>query len=181
MEVNIETSKSAERKGLIICYYLFKEMASPRIAQREFRVLRKSWFSYVDSEREKEGMERCLPDGQHTKACCGKSGTSYPHWPPSYRSEATDQLLCLLGRSYPHRLHLADLWMSSLREQAADGRTICLVQQRCPSLQPTCERPQQRRPRMDCVGLCERAIRDNDSICLCCCPIHREECPVHHY
>jgi len=161
-------------------------MASPKIPQREFRVLQKSWFSYVDGEREKEGMSRCLPGGRHTKTCCGKSGTSYPHWPPSCRSEATDQLLCLLGRSYPHRSHLADFWVSSLREQAADGRpdydrrTVSLIERSCPSLrQSPSERPRQKRERVDCEGLCERVIRINDSICLCCCPVHREECPIH--
>ena len=61
----------------------------------------------------------------------------------------------------------------NLRERAADGRTICLVQQGCPSLQPSPgERPPQKRRRMDCAS--EWYGRNNDSICLCCCPVRRD-------
>jgi hypothetical protein len=144
---------------LIICYYLFKEMASPRIPQR---VLQKSWFSYVDGEREKEGMSRCLPGGRHTKTCCCKSGTSSP----------LAALLPLRGnRPTP----------MSLGPVVHRSQTVSLVERSCPSLrQSSSERLRQKRGRVDCEGLCERVIRINDSICLCCCLVHREECPIHH-
>jgi hypothetical protein len=38
-------------------------------------------------------MEWDLPKGR--RCDCRKSGTSYPHWPPTCQTEALDQLNCL--------------------------------------------------------------------------------------
>ena len=84
------------------------------LSDGQYRVLENSWISYVQSEREKEGMKLIDLAHRRTKCDCGKSRTSYPHWPPSCRSEAVDQLCCLLGRSYPHREYLAKCWLTSI-------------------------------------------------------------------
>jgi hypothetical protein len=58
-------------------------------------------------------MEWDLP--KRRRCDYGKSRTSHPHWPPTCQTEALDQLNCLLGQSYPHRLYLAHCWISFLR------------------------------------------------------------------
>jgi hypothetical protein len=68
-----------------------------KLSRREFNNVKKSWLTYVQSEREKQGKESYVRLGR----CCGKSESSYPHWPPTCQAEALDQLQCLLGRSYP--------------------------------------------------------------------------------
>jgi hypothetical protein len=123
--------------------------------------------------------------------CCDKSRTSYPHWPPTSHREAIDQLLCLLGRSYPHREYLAHCWVAFLYRQLAPAvegtkchrdrmNILTLVRKSCPTLVAS-DRPSPRpkRQRMDCENICEPAIENNLPTCLCCCGIHREECPAH--
>ena len=98
-----------------------------------------------------------------TKCDCGKSRTSYPHWPPSCRSEAVDQLCCLLGRSYPHREYLADCWLTSLfRKLALEGTEeteamITLVQNSCPVLQSAGEVPTAKGRRMHRIAASRRS------------------------
>ncbi|KAN0067277.1 hypothetical protein V8E54_014540 [Elaphomyces granulatus] len=157
-----------------------------QISDGQYRAMEQSWLSYVHGEREKEGMPR-----YGSKCNCGKSRTSYPHWPPSCHSEAVDQLRCLLGRSYPHRQYLAHCWLTSLfRKLAVEGTDeiqtmITLVQKICPALQSAGELPDmsaQRHKgsrRIDCDAICQPAIDENDPTCICECRHHREECPVH--
>jgi hypothetical protein len=158
------------------------------LSDGQYRVLENSWISYVQREREKEGMKLIDLAHRRTKCDCGKSRTSYPHWPPSYRSEAVDQLCCLLGRSYPHRESLAKCWLTSLfRRLALEGTEeteamITLVQNSCPVLRSAGEMPRakgRRVHRIDCDTICKPAITYNDSTCICDCGLHREECPVH--
>ncbi|KAN0078763.1 hypothetical protein V8E54_005276 [Elaphomyces granulatus] len=67
-----------------------------------FRALKKAWLDFVHDQKEKEGGQRYLPKA---KRChCGKSLTSYPHWPPSTYEEAVAQLRSLIGESFPHRM-----------------------------------------------------------------------------
>jgi len=151
-----------------------------------FYALTASWLTYVRGEREDAGMNHHLP---HSARCfCGKSNTSYPHWPPTTHLEAMAQLRCLTGRSYPHHLYLADCWVAWLCQQQAQTGTaemegiISLVGNACVkrvrnSLQNHGEQP--RRPKMDCQGICEPVLEKRSCFCLCCCPEHREECPVH--
>src|SRR5712664_3277422 len=108
-----------------------------------FRALKKAWLEFVRDQKEKGG-QRYLPKA---KRChCGKSLTSYPHWPPSTYEEAVAQLQCLIGESFPHRLYLAHCWITSLYVQLAAGskgieKTISLVQQSCESLQQSTKDP----------------------------------------
>lgn len=157
----------------------------PQLSRESFRLLRGSWFAYVDVERKKDGMGWDLPKGR--RCDCGKSRTSYPHWPPTCQTEALDQLNCLLGQSYPHRLHLAHSWMSFLWGTIIPGTSttqhetmISLVQKSCPTLQlsETVETPK-RKGKIDCMGICEPVLEAQSSHCLCACFFHREECPVH--
>jgi hypothetical protein len=167
-----------------------------KLSRRDFNNVKKSWLTYVQSEREKQTEDSYVRLG--SGRCCGKSQSSYPHWPPTGQQEALDQLQCLLGRSYPHRDYLAECWLSNLFGQllpvegrgpgsktAGDlKRTISLIQKSCPALlrldrQIADEATKPKRRRMDCEGICEPVLVENRSDCLCCCPFHREECPAH--
>src|SRR6267378_8720541 len=87
-----------------------------------FRVLKKAWLDFVHEQKEKDGGQRYLPKA---KRChCGKSLTSYPHWPPSTYEEAVAQLQSLIGESFPHRLYLAHCWVSSLYIKRAAGSNV---------------------------------------------------------
>ncbi|KAN0069184.1 hypothetical protein V8E54_012813 [Elaphomyces granulatus] len=103
---------------------------APEPSSADTLTLTTSWLAYVRGEREEAGMEQSLP--HLTRCSCGKSRTSYPHWPPTTHGEAMAQLRCLTGTSYPHRLYLADCWITSLyREQAqswTDGYAIHSLQ-----------------------------------------------------
>ena len=110
---------------------------------------------------------------------CGKSMTSYPHWPPTCQSEAVDQLHCLVGQSYAHT------WMAFLLGKATDGtkddiEIISLVRNSCPVLlqSENNDTPNRKRGKFDCEGICRPVLEANSSDCLCACPCHREECPV---
>ena len=105
----------------------------------EYKTLEKSWLSYVCHERKNAGMHESSPVASHSKrrtgasakptntfkpthrflpCSCGKSGMSYPHWPPSCHEEAVDQLRCLLEAN-PHRLHLTHEWRNFLWREVA--------------------------------------------------------------
>ena len=159
------------------------------LSSEETLTLRTSWLAYVHEEREEVGMKQSLP---HLNRCsCGKSRTSYPHWPPTTHGEAMAQLRCLTGTSYPHRMYLADCWITSIyrkraeswADTAASDALVDLVGKACgketkESQQESGE--QVRRKKMDCRGICEPALQNKSCFfCLCCCPEHREECPVH--
>jgi hypothetical protein len=157
-------------------------MASyPLLPREDFRLLRESWLGYVEVELRKEGIELLeLPEGR--RHCnCGKSRTSYPHWPPTCQSEAVDQLHCLVGESYPHRQYLAQCWMAFLLGKSTEDQTmISLVQKSCTVLAlPKHEPPRCRRRKMDCEQICQPVLDANSCHCLCGCFTHREECPVH--
>ena len=64
-------------------------------------------------ERMEEGGTGYLPNArnQPTASHCGKSKTSFPHWPPSTYEEAVEQLQCLIGESFPHLISLANCWI----------------------------------------------------------------------
>jgi len=183
----------------------------------EYKTLEKSWLSYACHERRVAGiLESPLPVAGHPKrrtragakptnsfhrthrslpCSCGKSATSYPHWPPSCHEEAVDQLRCLL-EAQPHRLHLAHGWQTFLwREQSRaesgapwseEHSILSLLRNSCATLFPDDEisdnQDEGTKPKFDCKSIgCERAIRENLSLCLCCCFCHREECPVHRW
>jgi|SRR5467141_560509 len=149
-----------------------------------FRALKKAWLDFVHDEKEKEGGQRHLPK---VKRChCGKSLTSYPHWPPSTYEEAVAQLRSLIGESFPHRMYLADCWLTSLHMKLAAGsegveKMISLVQQSCGSLHQSAERRVANV--VDCRMICEPILKAqgtaNGSSCLCGCGRHREVCPIH--
>jgi hypothetical protein len=154
-------------------------------------------------------MRSHLPSIRNSRSffcSCGLSKVSYPHWPPSCYEEAVDQLHCLIGQSYPHRLYLAQCWLVSLQKKLYEsaGKTeheespqdlgiiISLMQETCPTLASSPEQPEQnvdsfsinrfkttRDIRIDCQSLCYRVLREGGSYCLCCCSSHREECPIH--
>jgi hypothetical protein len=179
-----------------------------------YKMLEQSWLSYVCHERRVAGIESPLPVAGNAKrrtragakvtnsfqrtlrflpCSCGKSGTSYPHWPPSCHEEALDQLRCIL-EAYPHRLHLAHGWQSFLwREQCRRKsetpeleeyvELASLLRNSCPTLFPDDDNPDEGLKRkFDCKSFgCERVIREKLSFCLCCCFRHREECPVHRF
>jgi len=120
------------------------------------------------------------------RCSCNKSLTSYPHWPPTTYDEAMAQLNCLIGESYPHRIYLAECWVTSLYVKMATGsegieHIISLIEETCQSLNKS---PKQRGPyKVDCRKICEPALKAkgtaNGAFCLCDCSRHREECPVH--
>jgi len=152
----------------------------------DFYALTASWLMYVRGERDEAGMNHHLP---HSARCfCGKSNTSYPHWPPTTHREAMAQLRCLTGRSHPHRLYLADCWVVWLRRQQVQTGTaemedlISLVGNACVKRARSSQRndvEQFRRSNMDCQGICKPVLEMRTCFCLCCCPEHREDCPVH--
>jgi len=165
------------------------KMASPGPEQSstDIQTLTKSWLGYVRGERKAAGMKQYLPYSAH--CFCGRSRTSYPHWPPTTHGEAMAQPRCLTGNSYQHRLHLADCWHRTLcmeqarsRDDTAETKAlISLVGKVCgeaakKSLRRTGE---QTRQKIDCGEVCEPVLREKSCFCLCCCPAHREECPVH--
>ena len=152
----------------------------PQLPRESFQHLRESWIAYVNVERKKDGMGWDLPKGR--RCDCGKSRTSYPHWPPTSQTEAIDQLKCLLGQSYPHRQYLAHCWMVFLLTDDTEKhkKTISLVHNSCPVLQLSeNETPKRRRVKMDCAVICQPVLDAKSSHCLCGCWSHREECPVH--
>ena len=157
-----------------------------QLPRESFRHLRQSWLAFVDVERKKDGIGWDLPRGRYCD--CGKSMTSYPHWPPTCQSEAVDQLHCLVGQSYPHRQYLAQTWMSFLLGKATDGtkddnEIISLVRNSCPVLlqSENNDTRKRRREKFDCEGICRPVLEANSPDCLCACPCHREECPVHRF
>jgi hypothetical protein len=137
--------------------------AGAELSDGQYRILENSWLSYVQSEREKEGMEPIDLAHWRTKCNCGRSRMSYSHWPPSCHSEAFDQLYCLPGRSYPHREYLADCWLTSLfRKLALEGTEetesmITLVQNSCPVLQSAGEVPTAKGRRMHRIAASRRS------------------------
>jgi hypothetical protein len=96
---------------------------------KDFRKLKKNWLTFVRRERRSEGLPAYLPYRQTLAiSCyCGKSSISYPHWPPSSYEECTDQLLCLLGRSYLHRSYLAECWRSTDKKRPKQSRLILCI------------------------------------------------------
>ena len=52
---------------------------SMELSHHEFNNVKQSWLTYVQSEREKQGKDTYARlESSH---CCGKSQTSYPHYP----------------------------------------------------------------------------------------------------
>jgi hypothetical protein len=138
----------------------------------------------VHEEKEKEGELPYLPKARRCR--CDKSLTSFPHWPPTTYEEAIAQLNCLIGESFPHRLYLADCWMTSLYLKLAKGsdgieKIISMIQDNCQSLDKSPKRPGTNK--FDCREICEPVLTAkgtaNGSFCLCSCSRHREACPVH--
>ena len=165
-----------------------------RLPDRDYEVLKTSWLEFVQSERVKLGLKARLSPSSYGR-CCGLSRTSYPHWPPAHHREALDQLRSLLGQSAPHRQYLADCWMRYLSKKHAQeewqeselSRIITLAHNSCPALSPwgqdglhLSKRKKKRWTKKDCDNVCVGALRDAKlSLCLCCCPEHREQCPIH--
>ena len=110
---------------------------APELSAADLHTLTTAWLNYVHDEREDAGMERHL--SRSTRCLCGKSNTSYPHWPPTIHREAIAQLECLTSCSFPHRLYLADCWITTLYRQEARNWTdtaeveglISLVESAC--------------------------------------------------
>ena len=142
-------------------------MASyPQLITREnFRYLRESWLEYVEMELKKEGIA-----WEHRHCNCGKSRTSYPHWPPTCKLEAVDQLRCLVGESAPHRQYLAHCWMTFLlgkntADSEDDKNLISLVHQSCPGLlTPKHETHRHRRGKLDCERVCQPVLDINSIV-----------------
>jgi len=149
-----------------------------------FRVLKKAWLDFVHEQKEKDGGQRYLPKA---KRChCGKSLTSYPHWPPSTYEEAVAQLQSLIGESFPHRLYLGHCWITSLYLKLAAGsegveKIISLVEQSCEGLRQNAKN--QIANKVDCHAICDPVLKAQGtakgSFCLCDCGRHREVCPIH--
>ena len=142
-------------------------MASyPQLITREnFRYLRESWLEYVEMELKKEGIA-----WEHRHCNCGKSRTSYPHWPPTCKLAAVDQLRCLVGESAPHRQYLAHCWMTFLlgkntADSEDDKNLISLVHQSCPGLlTPKHETHRHRRGKLDCERVCQPVLDINSIV-----------------
>ena len=172
--------------------YINVQKMSYRISRQHFQILKKSWLAFVRDEKRKEGETGYLPSGRNmlTACHCGKSKTSFPHWPPSTYEEAVEQLRCLIGESFPHRLYLANCWIISLRKKLVTVQeqpsqrnvegTIHLVEANCELERYSGGEPLRRNAcKVDCKTICEPILKANSCYCLCCCRRHREECPVH--
>ncbi|KAN0074352.1 hypothetical protein V8E54_008289 [Elaphomyces granulatus] len=160
-------------------------------------ILRDSWLEFVTFEMSALGLTHGLPRRRfRTRTCCHRSRINYPHWPPSSEEEAFDQLDCLLDepKTAPHRMYLAECWLAFLYRNLAAGSnvsaTIKLVEQGCPIIlsgKPSLlgnkgsRRRVGRWERKSCEDICEPVLLKNKPFCLCCCPEHREDCPVHRY
>jgi hypothetical protein len=165
-----------------------------RLPRRDYEIVKTSWLEFVRSERVKLGLEARLRPSSYG-LCCGLSRNSYPHWPPTHHREALDQLRSLLGQSLARRQYLADCWMRYLSLKHAEqgwqeselSRTITLVRNSCPALsswdslpEPLSKGKKKGWTKKDCDDVCIGALRDPTlSLCLCCCPEHREQCPIH--
>ena len=130
---------------------------SQKLASEDFQVLKKAWLQYVHEEKEKEGELPYLPKARRCR--CDKSLTSFPHWPPTTYEEAIAQLNCLIGESFPHRLYLADCWMTSLYLKLAKGldgieKIISMIQDNFQSLDKSPNRPGTNK--VDCRKICKR-------------------------
>ena len=165
---------------------------SYQIPRAQFRVLKNAWLTFARDERRKEGETAYLPNCRNSMiAChCGKSRTSFPHWPPSTYEEAVEQLRCLIGESFPHRQYLGYCWRTYLYQKLATDRepasqqnlekAISLVESNCEIEKYSGGDPLVRNVReVNCTAICEPILVDNSSHCLCSCRRHREECPVH--
>ena len=107
-----------------------------------------------------------------------KSQTSYPHWPPTTHKEAVAQFKCLIGELYPHRMYLANCWMTSLNIKLAAAepqpssketieRVIWLVQENCritDGNEP--ERGNMKRRRRICDDVCNPVLLARRPYCL---------------
>jgi hypothetical protein len=100
--------------------------------------------------------------------------------PPTCQTEALDQLNCLLGQSYPHRLHLAHCWMAFLWgkiiPETSTAQHQILGAEQLPHT-PALETPKHK-GKMDCVGICQPVLHAWSSHCLCACFFDPEEFPV---
>ena len=126
----------------------------------------------VRSRKTKEGIA-----WERRHCNCGKSRTSYPHWPPTCKSEAVDQLRCLVGESAPHRQYLAHCWMVFLLGKTTadteDGqKMISLVHQS--SCSPNTNPPDTGGGSWIVRGSVNRFSSPIAAIVF----VHREECPV---
>ena len=161
-----------------------------RLPLQDYEVLKTSWLEFILSERVELGLEAQLGP-RSSGRCCDLSRTSYPHWPPTHYREALDQLRSLLGQSTAHRMYLADCWMTYLSRKHAQqewqeselSRTITLVRNSCPTLASWDQDGKGKKKgwtQRGCDSVCVPALSDvKSSLCLCCCPEHREQCPIH--
>lgn len=163
----------------------------------EYKTLEKSWLSYVCHERSVAGiLESPLPVVGHANAVlelapslqtasselhrflpcsCGKSGTSYPRWPPSCHEEAFDQLRCL-SEAYPTpSARVAELPVARA-VPGGIGSTgeeysilISLLRNSCPTLflddETSDDQAEGPKQKFECKSFgCERVIRENLSL-----------------
>jgi hypothetical protein len=149
----------------------------------DYSRLREYWMWYVCEEI---SILR-LPEMVERNFCqCSKSRTSYPHWPPTSYREADDQLRCLIGLSYSHRMYLADCWLSFLHRNMVSQELVALVDESIVRYGWSCSDNSLQNSNslhMESVDLCEEicypVLNAKSCFCLCCCRIHRDECPPH--
>jgi hypothetical protein len=70
------------------------------LSDGQYRVLENSWISYVQSEREKEGMELIDLAHRRTKYDCGKSRRTHIGHPPAVRRRLIN---CVASSAGPTR------------------------------------------------------------------------------
>jgi hypothetical protein len=166
------------------------------LSHHDYGILKRSWLSYVREERKSLGLKAYLPSKPKFGGChCDRSNFSYPHWPPSCYEEALDELQSLLSESEPTRKYTARCWVAFLKgklarpdqwQQSDLAGTITLVQDSCPILSSDhryslreSNQTAKHWGRNDCDKICQPVFKEKRCWCLCCCPKHREDCPVH--
>jgi hypothetical protein len=146
-----------------------------------------SWLEFVHADRIIDGQHKQLGLKRKGRCKCGKGAISYPHWPVSTINEAFDMLNYLHDEHNKHRRYLAHKWWAFERakpdtaEQRRPNMADDIIKEfKCISIDINKDTKTTPRARgWKCSEYCEVVLSNNESICLCHCYEHRDECPIH--
>jgi hypothetical protein len=167
-------------------------------ASKSTKELLELWMEYVYSTRMQEGLYDWLPELGRGRCYCGKSRTSFPHWPPTSLEEAEAQFQKCFEERNTHRKYLAHCWwifinnfanmepwtVSEPQQRYKDGQEE--IRRRCPAVAEELDNDTKlklpKRPRgWRCDEYCEPTLKERRCSCLCHCEQHRDQCPIHSY
>ena len=146
-----------------------------------------SWLEFVYANRILNHQCTHLGLKKNGRCECGKSSTSYPHWPVSTVNETFDMLNYLHDEHNKHRRYLTHQWWAFERAKpstrAEEGwpnmadhiidEFKCITVDMNKDLKTT-----PRAGGWKCYEYCELVLSNNYSMCLCHCSEHHDECPT---